>query len=244
MERKHAEDRERELMGETIAATAKFESVFNQSGIFAGVMDLSGHLREINDLAVDFCGYTRAEVLDRPFWQTPWWRGSTEIQARIRVATKEAAAGRIFREVLQYWDAAGNERQVDFAMYPIRDASGHVIFLHPTGIDITEQRRAEDALIDADRRKDEFLATLAHELRNPLAPIRNALQVMQLAGDNPATLEQARSMMERQLGQMVRLIDDLLDVSRISRGKLPLKLERVELASVIRQAIETCRPIA
>jgi len=244
MERKHAEDRERELLGKTIAATAKFESVFNQSGIFAGVMDLSGYLREINDLAVDFCGYTRDEVLNRPFWETPWWRGSTQMQARIRVATKEAAAGNIFREMLQYWDAAGNERQMDFAMFPIRDAGGTVIFLHPTGIDITEQRRAEDALIDADRRKDEFLATLAHELRNPLAPIRNALQVLQLAGNDPATLEQARSMMERQLGQMVRLIDDLLDVSRISRGKLPLKLERVELASIIRQAIETCRPIA
>jgi PAS domain S-box-containing protein len=244
MERKQAADRERELVRKTLAATAKFESVFNQSGIFAGVMDLSGYLREINDLAVDFCGYTRAEVLHLPFWKTPWWRHSEAMQARIRVATKEAAAGRIFREVLQYWDAAGNERQVDFAIFPIRDAGGAVIFLHPTGIDITDQRRAEDALLDADRRKDEFLATLAHELRNPLAPIRNALQVLQIAGNDPATLEQARSMMERQLGQMVRLIDDLLDVSRISRGKLPLKLERVELASIIRQAIETCQPVA
>jgi signal transduction histidine kinase/CheY-like chemotaxis protein len=97
-------------------------------------------------------------------------------------------------------------------------------------------------LRDTDRRKDEFLATLAHELRNPLAPIRNALQIMSLAQDGP-TVEQARSMMERQLGQMVRLIDDLLDVSRISIGKLELRKERVDLASVLAGAVETARPL-
>ncbi len=96
---------------------------------------------------------------------------------------------------------------------------------------------------DSDRRKDEFLATLAHELRNPLAPIRNALQIIHLAGNNGPTVEQARMMMERQIGQMVRLIDDLLDVSRISRGKLDLRRERVELASVIKSAVDTAQPL-
>ncbi|HKC89429.1 MAG TPA: PAS domain S-box protein, partial [Blastocatellia bacterium] len=86
-----------------IAATAKFESVFNQSGIFAGMIDLQGYLREVNDLAVNRCGYTREQVLDRPFWETPWWRGSEEVQARIRAATEQAAAGMVFREELLYW---------------------------------------------------------------------------------------------------------------------------------------------
>ena len=90
-------------------------------------------------------------------------------------------------------------------------------------------RAQSERLRDSDRRKDEFLATLAHELRNPLAPIRNALQIIHLAGNNGPAVEQARLMMERQIGQMVRLIDDLLDVSRISRGKLDLRKERVEL---------------
>jgi signal transduction histidine kinase/ActR/RegA family two-component response regulator len=107
---------------------------------------------------------------------------------------------------------------------------------------LTELRQAEAQLRDVDRRKDEFLAMLAHELRNPLAPMRNALQLLRLKGSDPAALDQLREMMERQLSQMVRLIDDLLDVSRITRGKLALRKERVELSAVIRDAVETARP--
>jgi signal transduction histidine kinase/ActR/RegA family two-component response regulator len=108
-----------------------------------------------------------------------------------------------------------------------------------------QHKRAEAVLQETDRRKDEFLAILAHELRNPLAPLRNALHVMRLAGPNPnpATLDQTRGMMERQVQQMVHLIDDLLDISRITRGKVELRKERVELAAVIQDALEACRPL-
>ncbi|MGN6547448.1 MAG: ATP-binding protein [Aureliella sp.] len=109
--------------------------------------------------------------------------------------------------------------------------------------DLIERHRYERALRDADQRKDEFLATLAHELRNPLAPLRNGLQIMKLAGSEPQAAEQARTMMERQLEQMIHLVDDLLDLSRISRGKIELRKERVELASIIRHASETSRPV-
>ncbi len=97
-------------------------------------------------------------------------------------------------------------------------------------------------LCEADRRKDEFLATLAHELRNPLAPIRNGLELVRIA-PNTEVIEQARSMMERQVNQLVRLVDDLMDVSRISRGKLALRTETVDLAKVVESAIETSRPL-
>jgi len=106
-----------------------------------------------------------------------------------------------------------------------------------------ERVRLIHRLRETDRRKDEFLATLAHELRNPLAPVRSSLEVMRLAGDDKVLLERAREMMERQMGQMVRLIDDLLDVSRITRGRLELKQERMSLDSAIRTAIETARPL-
>jgi len=106
-----------------------------------------------------------------------------------------------------------------------------------------ERLRFIEQLREQDRRKDEFLATLAHELRNPLAPMHNGLELIRLARTNPATLENARSMMERQLQQMKRLVDDLLDVSRISRNKLDLRMERTELASVVGSAIETSRPL-
>ena len=140
------------LMQDLSAAAAKFEAIFNQTGIFAGIMDLQGYLREANNLSLDWCGYTREQVLDRPFWDTPWWRGSEEMKARIRFATNQAASGAVFREELRYWVADGSERIVDFAMHPIRDQSGAVMFLHPTGIDITERRQVEAGLQESEQR--------------------------------------------------------------------------------------------
>jgi signal transduction histidine kinase len=107
---------------------------------------------------------------------------------------------------------------------------------------LAEAGRRAEAMRDADRRKDEFLATLAHELRNPLAPIRNALEILRLAGDDPQRARTAREMMERQLAQMVRLVDDLLDVSRITTGKLAVRKAVIELQGVVRDSIETVRP--
>jgi len=106
---------------------------------------------------------------------------------------------------------------------------------------VTELRRMVDALKDADRRKDEFLAMLAHELRNPLGPIRNAVGIMALAGDDPTSVSLAREMLERQVGQLGRIIDDLVDISRIVERKITLKKETVELHKVVEVALETCR---
>jgi PAS domain S-box-containing protein len=129
-----------------VTAAAVFRSVFNQTGIFAGIVDLQGYLREANNLSLEGCGYTREQVLDRPFWRTPWWRGSEEMEAKIRFATHQAASGIVFREELRYWLADGSERIVDFSMHPIRDRLGTVVFLHPTGADITERKRIEAEL--------------------------------------------------------------------------------------------------
>ncbi len=108
---------------------------------------------------------------------------------------------------------------------------------------IQERARVEEALRDADRRKDEFLATLAHELRNPLAPIRNSLHILRLSTGRDPAAEQVCEMIERQVGYLVRLVDDLLEVSRITRGKVELRMEPVELAAVIRSAVEASRPL-
>jgi signal transduction histidine kinase len=104
-------------------------------------------------------------------------------------------------------------------------------------------RQSEAQLRDQDRRKDEFLATLAHELRNPLAPLRNALQILKMPRVDPDTVERSRAMMERQVQQLVRLVDDLLDVSRVMRGKVVLRTEAVELAAVVARAVETAQPL-
>ncbi len=108
----------------------------------------------------------------------------------------------------------------------------------------TDALLASDAqLRDANRRKDEFLATLAHELRNPLAPVRNAVQVLRLQGQTSPEVQWASEMIERQVQAMSRLIDDLMDVSRINQGRIELRRERVELAHVLQDAVETSRPI-
>ena len=106
-----------------------------------------------------------------------------------------------------------------------------------------ENARLYQELREADRRKDEFLATLAHELRNPLAPIRNAVQILSLKGPLDSTLQMARDMIDRQVSHMVRLIDDLMDVSRITQGKLELRKEQVDLAAIVDKALETSRPL-
>jgi PAS domain S-box-containing protein len=112
-----------------------------------------------------------------------------------------------------------------------------------TCTDIEERKRAEESLREADRRKDEFLAMLAHELRNPLAPIRNAVKLLR-QGDQPeAALRWARELIERQVEQLTRLVDDLLDVSRITRGKIQLQIEPLDLATVVSGALETSRPM-
>jgi len=143
----------------------------------------------------------------------------------------------------------------DGTEFPIELAVSRISFSGPpmfTGYirDISERKRLEDELrgradqlLAADHRKNEFLATLAHELRNPLAPIRNGLQIWRLDPGDPEVMEQVRDMMERQLAQMVRLVDDLLDLSRISNGTIELRRERIELGRIVQQAVETSRPI-
>jgi PAS domain S-box-containing protein len=127
--------------------------------------------------------------------------------------------------------------------FPLRDERGDIYAVCGVSADVTDRKRMEEALRDADRRKDEFLATLAHELRNPLAPIRTGLHLMKLAPPGDPRLVGARDMMERQLGHLVRLVDDLLDVARVSRGKLELKRERVTLQAVVEHAVEASRAV-
>ncbi|HUF81560.1 MAG TPA: PAS domain S-box protein, partial [Burkholderiales bacterium] len=109
-------------------------------------------------------------------------------------------------------------------------------------IDVDERKKLEQALKDADRRKDEFLALLGHELRNPLAPVRNCLRVLQLAGDDPGQRAISLQVMDRQVGNLTRLVDDLLDVGRIVSGKVELRKKRMDAADLVRQGIETALP--
>jgi len=133
----------------------------------------------------------------------------------------------------------GERRTVLAHVNPIRDGSGEVLGAVNVLVDITDRKHAEDIVKTADRSKNEFLAILAHELRNPLAPIRNAVQILNREGALAPESQWAVSAIERQVRQMARLIDDLVDVARITSNRLELRKERVDLAAVLRSAVET-----
>ncbi len=229
--------------GRAAEANAKFRAFFAQGTNFAGVLALDGAVVEANRLCLDGCGFTREEVIGRPFWACGWWNRSADLMERVRAACMKAAAGQLFRTETNYFVSSGAERIVDLVLAPVTDETGRVLFVAATGSDITDRRQLEDSLRAADRKKDDFIALLAHELRNPLAPIRNGLQVLRLAGANREASERVQAMMDRQLSHMVRLIDDLLDVSRINRNKMELRRSRVALVDVVSSAVETARPL-
>jgi PAS domain S-box-containing protein len=158
--------------------------------------------------------------------------------------------GRGNRQFRIFRGGDGSCRYIESVETVHSDANGQAVRVIGTNLDVTDRRTAEEELrtlashlSDADRRKDEFLATLAHELRNPLAPIRNGLHVLQLAGDSGPAGRQAVAMIERQVSQLVRLVDDLMDVSRVATGKIELRRERVELAAAVQGAVEASRPL-
>jgi PAS domain S-box-containing protein len=210
--------------------------------------DLNGFIQSWNAGAQRLFGYTAEQAVGRHIsFLIPAERADEEerILARLR------AGERVYHFDTVRVRSDGQPVHVSLTISPIRDEAGRIIGASKIARDITDRKLAEERtyrlltqLQEADHSKDEFLAILAHELRNPLAPLRNMLEIMKRDDGNGNLIEQVRSTLERQLGQMVRLVDDLLDVSRITRGKLEVRKERVELASVIHQSVEVCRPLA
>jgi PAS domain S-box-containing protein len=123
-----------------------------------------------------------------------------------------------------------------------RDGKGRAFRMAGSLVDVTERKRAEMVLQEANRAKDEFLATLAHELRNPLAPLRTGVEILKRSGTGDAATQRTLDTMQRQLTHMVRLIDDLLDISRITSGKIRLNMERISLVQAVETALELSRP--
>ena len=206
-----------------------------------------GNISWFNKVWLDYTGATLEQM------KGAGWRSVHHPDHADRVATKFSHHVRNCLDWDDTFPLRGKDGQYRWflsRMNCIRDASGAVLRIFGTNTDVTQEREMEEELrqiaaelSQSDRRKDEFLATLAHELRNPLAPIRNGLQMIKLAAGQPATVEKARAMMDRQLTQMVRLVDDLMDVSRINQGKLELRKERLSLTTVLDSAVETSRPL-
>jgi PAS domain S-box-containing protein len=203
------------------------------------VIDLEGIVTYWNEGATRLFGLARDEMVGRHFAERFFEPTRTFIAAQISARAVDIERAREY----EGFRADGSRMWIEAQASAVADADGRQVGILVLSHDVTERKRTEEALREADHRKDEFLALLAHELRNPLAPLRNGLQVMRLAAGDARAVADARGMMERQLGHMVRLIDDLLDVSRINSNKMELRRSRVLLADVLSSAVETARPL-
>ncbi|WP_343630680.1 ATP-binding protein [Roseateles sp.] len=223
------------------ASEARFRTMADTAPAMLWVTDADDHLEFISRGWFEYTGQSQEEAYrDGIGWTVQVHPDDREAAARAFLA---ASKQRLPFE-LQYrlHRSDGVYRWAIDAGRPRSDDRGQWLGYIGSVIDIHEQKVALDALREADHRKDEFLATLAHELRNPLAPIRNALRLLDLV-EAPAQSQRIREMLQRQVSHMVRLVDDLMEASRISRGKLDLQLESVTLNDVLRDAVETSRPL-
>lgn len=227
----------------------RLRSVLDQLFVAVGILDLDGTVRDVNPAGAALVGLRPDQLLGRKLWEMPWWAGQSERQEGLRRAVEQAAAGSSVRYDEQLTTSDGTALTLDFQLAALREPDGRITALVASGIDVTarvralgelEQSRAE--AVEAAQRKDAFLATLSHELRNPLAPIRSAAQVLQRSTLPDERARNAVAVIERQGAQLSRLVDDLLDASRLKFGSLQLQREAVDLRQVIDSAIETSRP--
>jgi PAS domain S-box-containing protein len=192
----------------------------------------------VNRIYAQWIGRKPSEIIGRTLAQVLGEDAMREIQPRA----KELLAGRqVQYERLSQYRAFG-PRWVKIVAEPTHDAAGRTDGWVAVVSDIHDHKLAEEALREADRRKDDFLAVLAHELRNPLAPIRNAIAILGKKDNLDPEVAWSREVIDRQVDQLTRLVDDLLDIGRISRGRLALRKERVALERVVDMALETSRP--
>jgi PAS domain S-box-containing protein len=226
-----------------------FVTLVENSTDFIGICDLEGVPFFINRAGLELVGLNDIEEARQTSVQEFFF---PEDQAKIM--------NEFFPEVLNNGHGeieirfrnfkTGEPRWMAYKVLALTDAANQPIAFATVSQDVTERRRLADDLrrlaadlSEVDRRKNEFLATLAHELRNPLAPMSNMLEVVKRANGDGAVLQRAHETLERQLGQMIRLVDDLLDLNRITHDRLELRRSEVELSSVVQQAVEVARPL-
>ncbi len=230
------------LLNELEGERALLNSLLDNAPVGFGFFDhelrhlrLNPALAEYNGLPVEaHLGRTLAEVL--PYLSSEVAESFRQVLETGRSIINKEVIGETPRrpEEKRYWL---------WNFYPVKLPDGTLLGAGAIVSDIDERKRMEEALKDADERKDQFLAMLAHELRNPLAPISNAVQIMQLEGLNGPNFKWSIEVIEDQIKHLTRMVDDLLDVSRITRGKVNLQRETIALADVVQLAVEASRPL-
>jgi PAS domain S-box-containing protein len=212
------------------------------------MLDPQGHVLSWNDAATLLFGYHAAEVIGQPFARffipedREAGRPEAELHQAAAVGQVSCEQWQVRRDGTRFWGCV--------ILTTLRDERGELKGFAKVIRDATDRkqlemelRRQAEELAEANRRKDEFLAMLSHELRNPLAPVLNSVHVLRQAPDDPSVVQFAGNMVERQVRHMARLIDDLLEVTRLTHGKVRLRPERVELGALAERAAESVRPL-
>ena len=222
-----------------------YETALDSTPDFVYVFDLQHRVIYANAALLKMWGVTEAfgkKLSELGYEQ--WHVEMHDREIEQVIATRAPIRGEV------PFTGTNGRRIYDYIFAPVLGPAGNVVAVAGTTRDVTERQAADRALreqterlAESDRAKDEFLATLSHELRNPLAPLRNAIVLLRRTQEGNNPFETVHLMMERQLDHLVRLVDDLLEVSRISRGTFSLRKEQVELAAVVRNATETSEPL-
>ncbi|HEV7800292.1 MAG TPA: PAS domain-containing protein [Burkholderiales bacterium] len=238
-------ERER-LVAESEKQRRIYEAALSNTPDLIYVFDLEHRFAYANEALLRMWGRSPEDALGKTCLELgyePWHAEMHDREIEQVVATRQPIRGEV------PFTGTNGRRIYEYIFVPVIGVNGEVVAVAGTTRDVTERQQSEQAmreqaerLRESDRAKDEFLATLAHELRNPLAPIANSLEVLKRAGENREAAARARGTIDRQITHLVRLVDDLLDVSRITRGKLELRTQRIALASIVEQALESCRP--
>lgn len=238
-EKRLAEDQLAQLTAESELRKRVYEAILSNTPDLAYVFSLDHRVTYANETLLKMWGQTWDQAIGKTLLEIGYESWHAEMHSREIEEVK--ATRRPIRGEVPFNGTFGR-RIYDYIFIPVVGANGELEAVAGTTRDVTDRKETEEALRDADRKKDDFLALLAHELRNPLAPIRNGLQVMRLAANDPDAVAKAREMMDRQLSHMVRLIDDLLDVSRITRNKMELRRDELALAEIVSSAVEAAGP--
>jgi len=235
-ERIKSEEILRQSREETERQRRLYDTILSSSPDLIYVFDLNHRFTYANEVLLKMWGKTWDEAIGKNCLELgyePWHAEMHDREIEHVVATRQPIRGEV------PFNGTFGRRNYDYIFVPIIGANGEVEAVAGTTRDITERQQMEDALREADRRKDEFLATLAHELRNPLAPVRSGLEVIRHIGGDKTKFDETLDIIERQTNQIVHLVDDLLDISRITQGKIKLRRERIELKTAIEMALET-----
>jgi PAS domain S-box-containing protein len=239
-ERIRTEETLRQSRSEAERQRRLYDTILSNVPDLVYVFDPDHRFTYANEALLTMWGKTWDEAIGKNCLELgyePWHAEMHDREIEQVIATKQLIRGEV------PFNSTFGRRMYDYIFFPIIGADGEVEAVAGTTRDITERNEMEDALREADRRKDEFLATLAHELRNPLAPIRSGLEVIRHISDDKTKFDETLDIIERQTNQIVHLVDDLLDISRITQGKINLRRERIELKTAIEMALETSQSL-